>query len=534
MKLCLRELREKKVWLEKGYTLPEFDIEKVRERTANAPTWLHIGAGNIFRAYPAAMLQKLLNEGLWDTGVIAAECFDGDIIGKAYAPFDNLSLLCTLKADGTVEKTVIASVTEALRCDGACPQDTARFMEALAAPSLRMVSFTITEKGYAVKNAAGEPLPYMRGELEQGPEHARTTMGLLTAGLLGRFRQGKAPLTLMSMDNCSHNGDMLKSSVLFIAEEWEKRGLVPADFPAYLRDGKKIAYPISMIDKITPRPAEQVARMLKNDGFESTETLVTDKNTYTAAFVNAEETEYLIVEDAATTKLPPLERTGVIFTDRDTVEEAKKVKVNTCLNPLHTALAILGCLLGHERINEEMQDEDLKKFVYTLGYRESLPASANPDILSPTAFIKEVLEKRLPNPFMPDTPQRIATDTSQKIPIRFGETLKFYEKNGTADTLECIPFALAAWLRYLMAIDDAGKPFTPSPDPLLDEMQKAVSSLQMGERVTQEQLDKLWGRKDIFAVDLKECGLSGKVTDYLNKMLEGPGAVRKALQALKL
>ena len=100
------------------------------------------------------------------------------------------------------------------------------------------------------------------------------------------------------------------------------------------------------------------------------------------------------------------------------------MKVCTCLNPLHTALAIYGCLLGYTLIADEMKNPLLKKMVEMIGYREGLPVVVDPGILDPGQFIDEVVTKRIPNPFMPDTPQRIATDTSQKLPIRFGEPLR--------------------------------------------------------------------------------------------------------------
>lgn len=89
-----------KVWEEKGYQLPKFDLQAVREKTFREPTWLHFGAGNIFRAFPAAVLQKALDAGQYDRGVIVAEGFDYEIIDKAYRPYDNLSLLVLLKSDG--------------------------------------------------------------------------------------------------------------------------------------------------------------------------------------------------------------------------------------------------------------------------------------------------------------------------------------------------------------------------------------------------------------------------------------------------
>ena len=140
-------------WAEKGYELPKFDVEAVKAKTHAEPTWVHFGAGNIFRAFPAAILNDALNSGKYDRGVIVAESFDYEIIDKAYQPYDNLSLLVCLKSTGEIEKKVIASVTESLKADYSFGADWARLVEIFQNPSLQMISFTITEKGYGVAPA---------------------------------------------------------------------------------------------------------------------------------------------------------------------------------------------------------------------------------------------------------------------------------------------------------------------------------------------------------------------------------------------
>ena len=100
------------------------------------------------------------------------------------------------------------------------------------------------------------------------------------------------------------------------------------------------------------------------------------------------------------------------------------MKVTTCLNPLHTALAVYGCVLGYTLIADEMKDPLLNKLVRKIGPGEGMTVVTDPGILSPEDFVNEVINVRIPNPFMPDTPQRIATDTSQKVGIRYGETIK--------------------------------------------------------------------------------------------------------------
>lgn len=510
---------------EKGYTLPAFDIGKMREKTRLAPRWLHFGAGNIFRALPAASLQTLLDSGEYDTGLIVAEGFDQEILDRVYTPNDNLSLLVTLKADGKTEKRVIASVAETLKADRSHKGDWARLCEIFKEPGLQLVSFTITEKGYSADSAI------FRDDATGGPEAVSGLMGQVAALLLARFETNGAPIAMVSMDNCSRNGDKLKTAVVKMAGAWVKTGKAPAKFLDWLEDEKHVSFPWSMIDKITPRPDEKVRGTLLAEGFEAADIIETSRHTFIAPFVNAEEAEYLVIEDTFPAGRPPLEKGGMIFADRDTVNRMEKMKVCSCLNPLHTTLAVFGCLLGHTLIHREMADRDLKTLVTRLGWEECLPVVVDPGIMKPEDFLRQVLEVRFPNPFMPDTPQRIATDTSQKIPIRFGETVKAYMKRGEAEKLRFVPLALAGWLRYLTGIDDEGKKFELSPDPMLGQLAQYTEGIVGGAPDFDEStLLPLLKNSDIFGVDLCESGLAGKVTDYLRDMLRGPGAVRKTIQ----
>ena len=506
-------------WEAKGYELPKFNIEDIRRKTHDEPTWVHFGGGNIFRAFPAAILNDALNTGLYDRGVIVAETFDFEVIDKAYAPYQNLSLLVSLRSSGTIGKKVIASVTEALKADEQF-DDWKRLVEIFRNPSLQMISFTITEKGYS----------FNEQDLARGL-HPVFAMGKVCALLYERWQAGQLPLTVQSMDNCSHNGDKVKTGVFAYAERWVADGLVPASFLDYLKDESKITFPWSMIDKITPRPHEKVKELLAADGFEDNNYIETEKHTFTAPFVNAEEVQYLVIEDNYTNGRPPLHLGGALYTTRETVDKVETMKVTTCLNPLHTAMSIYGCMLGYTLISAEMQDADLRAFVQKLGYIEAMPVVTDPGVLNPYEFIGDVINRRLPNPFMPDAPQRIAMDTSQKLPIRFGETIKKYLARGLdKQNLVLIPLTLAGYARYLKGIDDNGQPFSPSPDPMLAELQAIVAPLEVGK---QEQdyscLQRLYSRKDVFGLDLYEAGLGEQIEGMVSELFAGPGAVRKTL-----
>ena len=506
-------------WEAKGYQLPKFDVKAVREKTAKEPTWVHFGGGNIFRAFPAAILNDALNTGKYDRGVIVAEPFDFEVVDKAYAPYDNLSLLVSLQSDGNIEKKVIASVTEALKADYQFG-DWQRLIDIFCNPTLQMISFTITEKGYGFNDA----------DLARGMQPV-FAMGKVTALLYERFKAGELPLTVQSMDNCSHNGDKVKAGVFAYAERWVKDGLVPEAFLSYLKDEKKVTFPWSMIDKITPRPHEKVKELLAADGFEDNDYIETEKHTFTAPFVNAEEVQYLVIEDNYTNGRPPLDLGGALYTTRETVDKVETMKVTTCLNPLHTAMSIYGCMLGYTLISAEMADEDLRAFIQKIGYIEAMPVVTDPGVLNPYEFIGAVINRRLPNPFMPDAPQRIAMDTSQKLPIRFGETIKKYLARGLdMSNLILIPLVLAGYARYLKGVKDDGTPFEPSPDPLLESLQAIVAPLEVG-KTDQDYscLRQFYRRKDIFGVDLYEAGLGCQIEGMVKELFAGKGAVRATL-----
>ena len=279
-----------------------------------------------------------------------------------------------------------------------------RLKEIFGNGSLQLASFTITEKGYSLNDSQGLPLPDVLADFTGGPKTPVSCMGKVAALLYHRFTKGGLPIAMVSMDNCSHNGDKLKTAITAFAENVTSN---------------KVSFPWTMIDKITPRPNTSVEELLKKDGVQDLDPVITGKHTYVAPFVNSEECEYLVIEDVFPNGRPALEKSGFIFTDRETVDKVERMKVCTCLNPLHTALAVFGCLLDYKLIAEEMKDSTLKTLVERLGYQEGLPVVMDPGILNPKEFLDTVLG------------------------------IKAYEKSSTLKTsdLKMIPLVFAGWLR---------------------------------------------------------------------------------------
>ena len=240
MKLTLNGIKEHEAWENAGIQLPGYDVEKISAKAKEAPVWVHFGIGNIFRVFIGGIADGLLEEGILDRGITCVETFDFDVVDKIYKPYDNLVLAVTLKADGSTDKQVIGSLTEAIKAQSNVPEEWNRLKEIFTDPGLQMISFTITEKGYALKNAEGNYFPFVQADIDNGPEKPGAAMAVVCALLFERFKAGKHPLAVVSMDNCSHNGEKLQNSILTMAKEWEKKGFVDADFVASLSDEKQI------------------------------------------------------------------------------------------------------------------------------------------------------------------------------------------------------------------------------------------------------------------------------------------------------
>lgn len=528
--------QDEQAFAKAGIKVPTYSQAEVAKKTLAAPRWVHFGGGNLFRAFHAAIASHLIDAGKLDEGIIVVDTHDDSIIENVYKKFNNRMLRVITKADGSQDRELFAPVADAIYA-GPVTDDTSsleKLKDIFNQASLQLATFSITEKGYALKDAEGDFFAPVAQDIENGPAKPQNNMSLLVTLLLSRFKNGATPIALFSTDNFSENGDKLKDSVLTIAKAWQKNGFVDQDFIDYLSDDSKVSFPLSMIDRITPNPSATVSESLKKDGFEDADLIHTESHTTIASFTNTEEAHYLVVEDKFPNGRPAFEDDGVIMTDRDTVNLADQMKVTACLNPLHTALAIYGTILNFKSISSEVQDPDMKRLILQIGYGEDLPVVQDPKVLSPRDFIDELVNKRLPNPYIPDTPQRIAADTSQKVGIRYGVTIQHYvddPKRNPAD-LNFIPLVIATWLRYLMGINDEGEKFQPSPDPLWDDLHAQVADIKFGD-ANQDVHDAVKGilsNKSIFGNDLYAVGLGDKIESDFKEMLAGKGTIRKTLQ----
>ena len=533
MKLTMDGIKNREAWEKAGIQLPGYDVKEISEKAKKEPRWVHFGIGNIFRVFIGGIADGLLEEGALDRGLTCVETFDYDVVDKIYTPYDSLGLSVILHGDGSREYKVLGSLAEAVKAQSSNETQWNRLKEIFTSKSLQMVSFTITEKGYALQKADGTWFPFVQADIENGPDKATGAMAVVVAMLYERYKAGKYPLALVSMDNCSKNGAKLRESVLTMAEEWKKAGFVEEGFVSYVSDEKVVAFPWTMIDKITPRPSEKIANDLEELGIEEMQPVITSKKTYIAPFVNAEKPQYLVIEDNFPNGRPALEKGfGVYMADRNTVNLSERMKVTVCLNPVHSATGPLGVVQGYDLFAHMLNtNEDMMKMARMVAYDEGLPVVPNPGILSPQAFVDELFNDRFPNEYLGDTNMRLSVDVSQMVGIRFGETIKAYvEKFGDAKKLTAIPLGIAGWIRYMLGVDDEGEKYELAPDPMNEEIQEQLKEIVIGKPETfTDQLKPILSNERLFFVDLYTTGVAEKIEEMFREMIAGKGAVRATI-----
>ena len=533
MKLTLEGIKNTTVFQKAGILLPGYDVAAVSKKAKQAPRWAHFGIGNIFRIFIGGIADGLLEAGVLDRGLTCIETFDYDVVDKIYTPYDNLGLSVILHADGTRTYKVLGSMAEAVKAQSSDPAHWARLKEVFRSKELQLISFTITEKGYALAGSDGIYFPFIQSDIDNGPEKATSAMAVLTAMLYVRYQDSRTPIALVSMDNCSHNGDLLRHSVLTMAREWQKKGYVTEDFLTWLGDETQVSFPWTMIDKITPRPSDAIAADLEALGVEDMAPVITSKRTYIAPFINAEQPQYLVIEDRFPNGRPELEKGfGVYLADRATVNLSERMKVTACLNPVHSATGPVGVVLGEELYAKMLNtNPDMMKMARMVAYDEGLPMVEDPRILSPKAFTDELFTDRFPNEYLGDTNLRLATDTSQGVGVRFGETIKAYmKKYGSAERLTAIPLGIAGWLRYMLGVDDMGNTYELAPDPMVPEIQTALSSVVFGNPASlTDQLHPILSNEKIFFIDLYKAGLGEKIEGMFREMIAGKGSTKATI-----
>lgn len=439
---------------------PSYDRSKV------AGAIVHLGIGAFHRAHQAMFTDAVLEAGgdpAW--GIVGAGVISADM-QKALVPQDCLYTLAEMGADSE-NLRVIGSIVGVF----GGVEDAPALLAKMSDISTRIVSITVTEKGYCLDPATKQlqiKAPAIAADLDN-PAAPKTILGLITQALKNRRIAGIPPFTVLSCDNLPQNGKLAKAAVLAFARE------VDADLARWIE--AEVPFPCTMVDRITPATTDaDRGRVTELIGMEDAWPVVT------------EEFCQWVIEDTFTMGRPDWDRAGAIFSDELECWEDMKLR---CLNGAHSTLSYLGQLTGRETVADAMGLPLITGILDPLWVeiREVLNAPKGVD----TAEYVESLKRRFRNPSLKHRTAQIASDGSQKLQQRLLAPLRDRIAKGLSSP--AIATAVAGWM--LFAVKTAAEKAAMN-DPMADEILACAGrSLKVAEIV-----DNLLGLEKIFGTDL--------------------------------
>lgn len=417
--------------------LPASVAAPAYDRAVLTPGIVHIGCGNFHRAHMAAYLDDLFALGLSrDWAILGAGVRPADgAMRAALQAQDWMSSLIEL-APGAHSARVIGAMTGFVPVE----EDNASLIAAMAEPAIRIVSLTVTEGGYYIDPDTGtfSPAhPDIRHDAAN-PGRPRTAFGAIAAALSRRRTAGIPPFTVMCCDNVPHNGRVTRDAVV---------GVARLSDPA-LADwiGAEVAFPNSMVDRITPATGPRERAMAAALGLDD------------AAPVTCEPFRQWVMEDRFPTGRPALERVGVTFSDRVDLFETMKIRI---LNGGHAIIAYPGGLAGIEYVHEAMADSRIRAFLDAVLTREVLPIVPPVPGTDLGAYKRTIIE-RFSNPEIADTVRRLCLDGSNRQPKFIVPSIRDRLARGLA--AEGLVLLSALWCRYCYGETETGTPIAPN-DP---------------------------------------------------------------------
>ena len=408
---------------------------------------VHLGLGAFHRAHQAILTQRALEAapGPW---AVCGASLRGAAVRDALRPQDCLYTL--IENDGVAERaSVVAAVREALFA----PEEAAALLARLTARATRIVTLTVTEKGYGHHPATGEidfAQPDIRADVDGGGT-PRSTLGWLVRGLAQRRAARAGGLTVLCCDNMASNGRILHHLVRQFA------GQVDRDLASWIDD--EVRFPSSMVDRIVP--AATAASL------DHASALIGLRD---EAAVSAEAFVQWVVEDDFAAGRPAWEAAGAELV-RD-VRPYQDLKLRL-LNGAHSAIAYLGALLGKPHVADVMAEPGLAGFVERLMRQDIAPLTTAPPGFVVEGYVRDLL-RRFANRSLQHRTLQIAMDGSQKIPVRWLPVLREARRRGKP--VPHLVTALAMWFRFLLGRDEAGREL-PLDDPLAGRLRALAAPL---------------------------------------------------------
>jgi fructuronate reductase len=448
---------------------------------------VHLGIGAFHRAHQAVYTDQVLSGGDHAWGILGASLRAADT-RDALGPQDGLYTVAVRGPDGP-RYQVVGAVKKLL----VAPEDPEALIEAMAHPDVKIVSLTVTEKGYCHDPATRrlrEDHPDILHDLEH-PLLPRSAPGFIVAALARRRVKGLPPFTVLTCDNLPANGKTARAVIMRMAE------LRDPDLGAYV--ASEVAFPCTMVDRIVPATTD-ADRASVNAALG-----VTD-----AWPVIAEPFTQWVIEDHFPQGRPDWGAFGAeLVTDVEPYEDMKL----RLLNGSHSSLAYLGYLAGYQTVSDAMADPNLAGFIADLMTIEITPTLVVPPGADLGAYKRSLID-RFRNPELRHRTWQIAMDGTQKLPQRLLGTARDRLAQGLP--LGRIAYGVAAWMRYVTGIDEQGQPIDVR-DPLAEELKRRVAGHEQDAKSLAE---ALFGLKAVFGDDLPDNpAFTAPVVDALSALL---------------
>jgi fructuronate reductase len=461
---------------------------------------VHLGIGAFHRAHQAEFTEDAVAARGGDWGICGVTQRSPAVV-EQLMPQDGLYTLLT-RGPSAVDARVVGAVREVLFA-GSDP-----VVARLADPAVRVVTLTVTEKGYRHDPTSGRMRrddPLTASDARGGPP--RTVVGQIVRGLEARMRDDAGPVTVLSCDNLSHNGRTLAALVDDFVT------LVPAGRPLASWIAENVRFPSSMVDRIVPATtAADHAEVRRLIGLDDEGAVVT------------EPFRQWVIEDDFTAGRPAWDAAGALFTDDVTPYEVMKLRM---LNGAHSALAYLGALAGCDTIASAMAHEAFATVAHRLMHDDARPTLDPPPAgIDLDEYTGQLLD-RFANPALHHRTVQVAMDGSQKLPQRLLSTLR--ARRAAGESPRWVALAVAAWMRWVWAdrLDD-GSPRVLD-DPLAPVLQQAVSGATPAAQV----VDRLLDVRVVFGDDLRDDPVvRALLTDALEQ-LASDGALGAAAAVVK-
>lgn len=416
------------------------------DRDAVSVGIVHMGPGAFHRAHQAVYTDDLLRKGYRQWGICEVSIHSSGVRDELN-PQDNLYNLLIL--DREVSHRVIGAVKEIL----VAPENPQAVLDRLSQETTKVVSLTVTEKGYCL-NAQGKldlDHPAIDHDLKN-PQTPRSVIGFLVAGLNERRRRGVAPFVPLSCDNLTDNGKRLGAALLEFSRALQSQyGSAQSEYGGLAEwIEAEVQFPCTMVDSITPATTDEVRqRVAEATGLRDQWPIQRESFTQ------------WVIEDLPGVELPPWDEVGATLSRDVHGYEATKLRI---LNGLHSSLAFIGILAGFETVEAAINEPVISEFLAEMLEDEIVPTLPSVEGLDQADYGRSILS-RFKNPAIRHLLSQIAWDSSQKVPFRILGTIE--DNLSAGKTVPKLCFAVAAWMHFVRKKEALGSPIT---DPLADTL----------------------------------------------------------------